>query len=351
MELKLAENIKRMRKERSLTQEALADALGVTTGAVYKWEAELSSPELGMLVRIADLFDTSVDNLLGYKPADDRKGSIRDKILGYAIAKDKAGLEYAEKALTKYPNDFGVVAVSANIYSVFGMEDQNKDLIRRAIELYEKACGMVPHDIDPRFGRLSMIGTMAVLNYLINDKDKALEMMKENNEAGVFNSKIAWLTALKGETDKECLSKLAMAFWDNTGEIINIAMGLMYYYKNNGDWEHVKMVADWTLEYMNSLRKNDEPCFFDKMNATITLIKSYAFYKAGDKTGAKGLIDEAKKTAELFDSAPTYHMDIVRLFPCNRETGSVSILGRTAKEGIEKVLDIIGDKRFTAFAK
>ena len=179
MELKLAVNIKRMRKERSLTQEALADALGVTTGAVYKWEAELSSPELGMLVRIADLFDTSVDNLLGYKPADDRKGSIRDKILGYAIAKDKAGLEYAEKALTKYPNDFGVVAVSANIYSVFGMEDQNKDLIRRAIELYEKACGMVPHDIDPRFGRLSMIGTMAVLNYLINDKDKALEMMKE----------------------------------------------------------------------------------------------------------------------------------------------------------------------------
>ena len=57
MELKLAENIKRMRKERSLTQEALANALGVTVGAVYKWEANLSSPELEMLVRIADLFD------------------------------------------------------------------------------------------------------------------------------------------------------------------------------------------------------------------------------------------------------------------------------------------------------
>ena len=67
MELKLAENIKRMRKERSLTQEALANALGVTVGAVYKWEANLTSPEISMLVRIADLFDTSVDNLLGYE--------------------------------------------------------------------------------------------------------------------------------------------------------------------------------------------------------------------------------------------------------------------------------------------
>ncbi|MBQ2155164.1 MAG: helix-turn-helix transcriptional regulator, partial [Clostridiales bacterium] len=53
MDIRLAENLKRMRKERSLTQEALADALGVTAGAVYKWEAGLSSPELEMLVRIA----------------------------------------------------------------------------------------------------------------------------------------------------------------------------------------------------------------------------------------------------------------------------------------------------------
>ena len=70
MELKLAENIKRMRKERSLTQEALANALGVTVGAVYKWEANLTSPEIGMLVRIADLFDTSVspDNIIGVFP-------------------------------------------------------------------------------------------------------------------------------------------------------------------------------------------------------------------------------------------------------------------------------------------
>ncbi len=108
MDIKLAGNLKRMRKERSLTQEALADALGVTAGAVYKWEAGLSSPELEMLVRIADLFDTSVDNLLGYEMAENRKRSITDQIYGYIVSKDRAGLEFAEKALTKYPNDFSV---------------------------------------------------------------------------------------------------------------------------------------------------------------------------------------------------------------------------------------------------
>ena len=46
MATKLAENIRRYRKDRSLTQEQLAEVLGVTTGAVYKWEAKLSVPDL-----------------------------------------------------------------------------------------------------------------------------------------------------------------------------------------------------------------------------------------------------------------------------------------------------------------
>ena len=44
--LKLAENIRALRKQRNLTQEQLAEVLGVTVGAVYKWEAGLSLPEL-----------------------------------------------------------------------------------------------------------------------------------------------------------------------------------------------------------------------------------------------------------------------------------------------------------------
>lgn len=44
MEIKLAESIRTFRKERSLTltQEQLAEVLGVTVGAVYKWEAGVS---------------------------------------------------------------------------------------------------------------------------------------------------------------------------------------------------------------------------------------------------------------------------------------------------------------------
>ena len=66
MKIMLAENIRQFRKERKLTQEKLAEALGVTVGAVYKWESGQSQPELATLMEIADFFDISVDLLLGY---------------------------------------------------------------------------------------------------------------------------------------------------------------------------------------------------------------------------------------------------------------------------------------------
>lgn len=50
MAFALSENIRSLRKARSLTQEQLAEALGVTAGVVYKWESRLSLPELPMLI-------------------------------------------------------------------------------------------------------------------------------------------------------------------------------------------------------------------------------------------------------------------------------------------------------------
>ncbi|MBO4367910.1 MAG: helix-turn-helix transcriptional regulator [Clostridia bacterium] len=61
MHISLSDNIRAFRKERKMTQEKLAEALGVTAGAVCKWESGLSLPELDMIMEMADLFDTPGD--------------------------------------------------------------------------------------------------------------------------------------------------------------------------------------------------------------------------------------------------------------------------------------------------
>lgn len=61
----LGEKIASARKEEGMTQEMLAEQLGVTRQAVSRWETGLSVPDAGMLVRIAGALDTTVNDLLG----------------------------------------------------------------------------------------------------------------------------------------------------------------------------------------------------------------------------------------------------------------------------------------------
>lgn len=59
------ERICALRKEKKMTQEALAGALGVTNQAVSKWENGQSYPDIEQLPNLADLFEVTIDTLFG----------------------------------------------------------------------------------------------------------------------------------------------------------------------------------------------------------------------------------------------------------------------------------------------
>lgn len=65
----LAEKIYQARKKAGLSQEALADALGVTRQAVSKWETGKSVPDTENLRRMAQVLAVSADYFLGEAPA------------------------------------------------------------------------------------------------------------------------------------------------------------------------------------------------------------------------------------------------------------------------------------------
>ena len=55
---------KRLRRERDLTQEQLAEYLGISTGAVSQWECDRTAPDITQLPLLANIFDVSTDELL-----------------------------------------------------------------------------------------------------------------------------------------------------------------------------------------------------------------------------------------------------------------------------------------------
>ena len=60
-----AENFKKLRKEKQITQQVIADYLGITRQAIAAYEKGKREPNLNMIVKIAEFFEVSVDFLLG----------------------------------------------------------------------------------------------------------------------------------------------------------------------------------------------------------------------------------------------------------------------------------------------
>lgn len=67
MKLNISAFIRQKRKELNLTQDELAEKLGVTKASVSKWEIAQSYPDLQLLPEIAEIFNCTVDELLGYR--------------------------------------------------------------------------------------------------------------------------------------------------------------------------------------------------------------------------------------------------------------------------------------------
>ena len=63
--IKINESIAVLRKQKGLTQEELANRLGVTNQAVSKWESGQCCPDIQLIPKLADIFGTSIDALFG----------------------------------------------------------------------------------------------------------------------------------------------------------------------------------------------------------------------------------------------------------------------------------------------
>lgn len=67
----MLENLKRLRKEAGMSQQQLADAVGVSQQSINKYENHSIEPDVATLIRIADCFCVSVDELIGHSRESD----------------------------------------------------------------------------------------------------------------------------------------------------------------------------------------------------------------------------------------------------------------------------------------
>lgn len=108
-QVKIGSFLKELRKEKNLTQEALAEQLNVSNRSVSRWETGTTMPDIGMLVGIAEFYGVSIPELI----AGERKSEKMDQETKETAA---AMAEYSRKEVKT-----GKLKVVGYLASAFGL--------------------------------------------------------------------------------------------------------------------------------------------------------------------------------------------------------------------------------------
>lgn len=90
--MNVADRIQNLRKIKGISQEQLAEAIGVSRQAVSKWESEQSTPDLDKIVLMSDFFDVTTDYLLkGIEPTNETEHLTVGDVINNKILTDTNG--------------------------------------------------------------------------------------------------------------------------------------------------------------------------------------------------------------------------------------------------------------------
>lgn len=136
--LYLSENLKKYRLLKNLTQEDVAELLGITPQSVSKWERAECYPDITFLPTLANIFETSVDMLLGMDTirADQTQHDIHKLASDYQKNGDYASAEKVYRdALRIYPNNAGMILGLAGVLALADKPEEAIKLMERGLLL------------------------------------------------------------------------------------------------------------------------------------------------------------------------------------------------------------------------
>ena len=306
MEIRLGESIRRLRKESGFTQEQLAEALGVSVSAVHKWESGKATPELEMLVDIAEFFETSVDAMLNYGWQKLNMGQTAERISAFRNERNfEKGMRFAERSLQKYPNSFDVVYESALLYFMSMIHYRGKSA-QRAIELLERAIELIDQNTDETVGVITIQNQIASCYCYLDNMEKAVDVLKQNNIGGLNDAKIGLFLSQDPEKAEESLGYLSDALHNYYARIYEICIGYANAYGAMEKLEPIEDMMHWLLHIGWGLKHPHAVNIIDKTDVRIYTILAEVRMLQGDEAGAEKWLREAKKAALRFDANPQY---------------------------------------------
>lgn len=219
--MNIGNKIRELRKQRGITQEQLAESIGISFQAVSKWENNIALPDITLVPVLASYFGVSMDELFNFnlKEIEHAVRIITEKAYQYRESNPAESRRILEEGLKKYPeNDI----LLNNLLYVLDYSVKPDETIAIASKLIEKT-----NQNDVKYDALRFLAYAYKAKGDLESAEAAIEQIPE-----IYFTKLtekAYL--LSGKAKFEAAEKQKWISFEN---LLQMMWKLAEYYEENG---------------------------------------------------------------------------------------------------------------------
>ena len=311
--MSIGSTIKRLRRERDITQEQLAEYLGITSRAISQWECDRTAPDISQIPALCHIFDISSDVLLGIdiekKNEEIKKYLTEATELGNQgkISERSAILREAHK---KFPCDYKIMQSLA--YSLVC------EYSRKGIKEYEEVfslCGRILTECTDSTTRYEAIDTLAHAYAYAGKKDEMLKLVKEMPRAH-FSYENFMMYRWKGDEDFKEFQQYLSFLIAHTAEMIELAATQRY---DNGEYiytlEDSIHLWETELKFLDLLFPNEDYYLYAQLGEVACNFLCVSYLR---KQNCEEALKWLEKCADFAIHMDTYNFDAPHTSPILR---------------------------------
>lgn len=250
MKINIGNKIKALRKKQGITQEQLAERIGVSFQAVSKWENSIAFPDITLVPVIAQYFGVSTDELLSYDSIE-KENEIKKAVDEAAECREsnpEKGREILETALKKYPEN--EILLNNLLYVINYSKTPDKTIIL-ASKLIDKT-----ESDEIKYDALRFLAYAYNAKGDIESAVTALEQVPE-----IYFTKLSEMAfVLNGKPKYEAAEKQK---WLSFETLIQMMWKIAEYYRDEGDVKRAVSETERILKLLEAMKGEEKIHLFD----------------------------------------------------------------------------------------
>lgn len=292
----IGSNIKKLRRERDITQEQLAEFLHLTPSAISQWETDRVLPDIQYLPKLAHLFKVSSDEILGInvEANDEEINRIYQEVRElWCTARRSEAEKLCREGIDRFPNAYILMEELAWNLSY---SNNSKDR-EESISLFERIRENVPDEISKNFA----LGALVEMYMKTGQSEKAKQLAESAPSSPIYTLDSCRLMTLRGaDWAWEMSMQIGRSFDDFIWKLRNL---LNSFGDDHPMFTINEQLAMWQkiIDFVNTFYENGDFSFHEQLFINAHLRRAKLYIKLHEEDNALSELEKMCGHINHFD--------------------------------------------------